>query len=600
LVQYLESRGVGHIFGLCGHTNIAILAALEKSNIKFINVRHEQVAAHMAEGYARVRNRAAVLLTHVGPGLINAATGVANAAMDSIPLVVIAGDAPSHYQGKHAFQELDRHADASQYEIYRPFVKRAWRVDRPQALPEIMEKAFALAESGSPGPVLVDVPMDVFSKPIHPTLFKRLSYNSKAVRKPSLDADAALEIVKALVSAERPVLYVGGGVLLANAAAELRQLVDHQALPVAHSLMGKGALPDDHPFALGMAGFWGTEFINGQCRQADLILALGTRFGESDCSSWEDQYTFSIPPTKLIHIDIDAAEIGRNYPVELGAVADVKQALPMLLRVARELVPHGVRRPKVAEAIAMARAAFAESNRENVESDAYPMKPQRILAEVRRASPRNVLITTDSGWNKNGVAQQFPIFEPGTVYTPGGLATMGFGAPAALGVKLARPERVVLALVGDGGFGQNPSFLATACEENIAVVWVVMNNYAYGTIAGLEKAHYGTTFGTVFERAGKPYSPDHVAMAKAYGVDGIRVESAGTFGPALKTAIKSGKPFVLEVDMVNQPVPTAGHWNIMDIYSPGKRVHHVATGQASNGGTSERTQLGADENLKEY
>jgi acetolactate synthase-1/2/3 large subunit len=192
--------------------------------------------------------------------------------------------------------------------------------------------------------------------------------------------------------------------------------------------------------------------------------------------------------------------------------------------------------------------------------------------------PRDALITTDVGWNKNGVGQQFPILEPGTIFTPGGYATMGFGAPAALGAKIARPDRVVVALVGDGGFGQNPAMLATAFEENIAVVWVIMNNYAYGTIAGLEKAHYGTTYGTVFEKDGKPYSPDYAAIAKAYGVDGVKIESAAQFRPALERAIASKRPFVIDVVMQNEPVPTAGHWNIMDIYSPGKKVDHVSTG----------------------
>jgi len=580
LVKYLESRGVKHVFGLCGHTNIAVLAALEKSRVKFVNVRHEQVAAHMADGYARASKKASVLLCHVGPGLTNAATGVANAAMDSIPLVVIAGDAPSHYQGKHAFQEVDRHADASQCEIYRPFVKRAWRVDQPHLFPEIIEKAFALAESGCPGPVLVDVPMDIFSKEIDVALFERLGRNTRNVHKPSLDQDTASEVVKKLLAAKRPLLYAGGGVMLADATAQLRHFVDHLQIPVAHSLMGKGAVADDHPFVLGMSGFWGTKFTNDRCREADWILALGTRFSEADCSSWDDRYTFAFPPANLIHIDIDPAEIGRNYPAAIGVVADLKQALTVLTRTARTLVPNGVQRPGVAHEIATARAAFTEGNRAYAESEAYPMRPERILADVRRVLPRDALITTDSGWNKNGVAQQFAILEAGTIYTPGGLATMGFGAPAALGAKLARPDRVVVALVGDGGFGQNPSLLATAFQEDIAVVWVVMNNYAYGTIAGLEKAHFGTTYGTLFERDGKAYSPDHVAIAKAYGIEGVRVDSASAFGPALERAIASGRPALIEVDMVNEPVPTAGHWNIMDIYSPGKKVHHVATGEA--------------------
>jgi acetolactate synthase-1/2/3 large subunit len=580
LVKYLEARGLEHVFGLCGHTNIAVLAELAKSRIKFINVRHEQIAAHMADGYARAKKRTAVVLSHLGPGLTNAATGVANAALDSIPIVVIAGDVPTHYHGKHPHQEVNLHADASQYEIYRPFVKRAWRVDQPHLFPEIIEKAFALAESGRPGPVLVDVPMDIFSKEIDVALFERLRHNAKTLKKPSLDDDTAAEIVKKLASAKRPVLYIGGGIMLADATAELRAFVDHLQIPVAHTLMGKGALPDEHPFVLGMTGFWGTQFINDQCKGADWILALGTRFSEADCSSWEREYTFRFPPTKLIHIDIDPAEIGRNYPVDLGAVADLKQALTVLNRVASKLVPNGIRRPALASEIAAVRAAFVESNRKHFESDAYPMRPERILADVRAALPRDALITTDVGWNKNGVGQQFPILEAGTIFTPGGYATMGFGAPAALGAKLARPDRVVVALVGDGGFGQNPALLATAFEQDIPVVWVIMNNFAFGTIAGLEKAHYGTTYGTVFEKDGKPYSPDYAAVARAYGVEGVKVNSAAEFKPALERAIKSGKPFVVDVVMQNEPVPTAGHWNIMDIYSPGRKVHHVTTGGA--------------------
>src|SRR3954447_18989704 len=217
LVQYLEGRGVEHVFGLCGHTNIAVLAALEKSRIKFINVRHEQIAAHAADGYARAKKQTAVVLSHLGPGLTNAATGVANASLDSIPMVVIAGDVPTHYHGKHPHQEVNLHADASQYEIYRPFVKRAWRVDQPHLFPETIEKAFQLAESGRPGPVLVDVPMDIFSKEIDVELFDRLRHNAKHLVKPSIDEPTAEAIVRHLLAAKRPLIYAGGGVLLADA-----------------------------------------------------------------------------------------------------------------------------------------------------------------------------------------------------------------------------------------------------------------------------------------------------------------------------------------------------------------------------------------------
>jgi acetolactate synthase-1/2/3 large subunit len=575
LVKYLEGRGVEHIFGLCGHTNIAVLAALENSSIRFVNTRHEQIAAHAADGYARASRKTGVVLSHLGPGLTNAATGVANAALDSIPMVVIAGDVPSHYYGKHPHQEVNLHADASQFEIYRPFVKRAWRVERPALLPEIVDKAFHLAESGRPGPVLISVPMDIFSAEAPPTLFDKVKANSLAYQKPSIDDTTAQRIVNALLRARKPVLYVGGGVLIADAAEELRAFVDHLGIPVAHSLMGKGALPDDHALTLGMTGFWGTKYINDSCRNADTILALGTRFCEADCSSWEGEYTFNIPPTKLIHIDIDPAEIGRNYPVELGVIADLKQALTVLNRVARELSPQPRINESLRQEIAAYRKQFKSSNAAAEVSAQFPMRPERILADVRAVLPRNAIITTDVGWNKNGVGQQFPIYEPGSILTPGGYATMGFGAPAALGAKIARPDRVVVSLVGDGGFGQNPAVLASAIEQGAAVVWVVMNNLAFGTIAGLEKAHFGTTFGTVFRHEGQPYSPNFAAVAKAYGVDAVRIESADQFKPALQHAVSCGKPYLLDVIMENAPVPTAGHWNIMDIYSPGQKRSHV-------------------------
>ncbi|HXE49141.1 MAG TPA: thiamine pyrophosphate-binding protein [Ramlibacter sp.] len=577
LVKYLEHRGVEHIFGLCGHTNIAVLAALEKSSIKFVNTRHEQVAAHAADGYARAKRQTAVVLSHLGPGLTNASTGIANASLDSIPIVVIAGDVPSHYYGKHPHQEVNLHSDASQSEIYRPFVKRVWRVERPELFPEIIEKAFQLAETGRPGPVLVSVPMDIFSREVDVALFDRLKLHTKKLHKPSIDDETAARIVQMLVAAKNPVIHVGGGVVLADATGELNEFVTHMSIPVSHSLMGKGVLPDDHPMTLGMTGFWGTKFINDKCRNADVVFGLGTRFAEADCSSWESEYTFSFPPAKLIHVDIDPSEIGRNYPVEIGAVADLKQALVVLNRVAKKLYPQPRSNPALAQEIAANREVFQAGNRAHERSNAFPLRPERILADARAVLPRNALITTDVGWNKNGVGQQFPIYEPGSILTPGGYATMGFGAPAAIGAKIAFPDRVVVALVGDGGFGQNPAMLATAVQDDVAVVWIIMNNCAFGTIAGLEKAHFGTTFGTEFHKDGKPYLVDYAAIARAYGAEGVQITSADEFKPALERAIASKRPFVIDVAMQNAPVPTDGHWNIMDIYSPGKKVHHADT-----------------------
>ncbi len=577
LVEYLAQRDIRHIFGLCGHTNIAVLAALEDSPIEFVNVRHEQVASHAADGYARATGRASVVLSHLSPGLTNAATGVANAALDCIPMVVIAGDVPSFYFGKHPHQEVNLHADGAQWEIYRPFVKRAWRVDTAELLPEIMEKAFAIAESGQPGPVLVDVPMNIFSQPIDHELFRRLHANNRAVRRPTLDRETAVEIVTKLAEAERPVLYVGGGILLSRASVELEAFVDHMGIPVAHSLMGKGALSDDHPLVLGMTGFWGTSLVNETCLAADLVLAIGSRFKEADSSSWYRGYTFDIPPTRLMHIDIEPSEIGRNFPTEVGAVADARAALNLLNEVARELYPDGFEASPTTEKIASFREEFIASNQAMATSDDWPMMPERILADCRKALPDDAYLVTDVGWNKNGVGQQYPIRTPGTFLTPGGFATMGFGPSAAIGAKMAAPERTVVCLVGDGGFGQNPAMLATAVEHDLDIVWVVMNNNAFGTIAGLQKAHFDTVYGTTFP--GKPGDalPDYAAVAHAYGAEGFHVEAADQFLPTLQEALTVGGPVVVDVPMKNNPTPTTGHWNILDIYSPGGDVSHSAT-----------------------
>lgn len=587
LVDYLERRGVEYVFGLCGHTVIAMLDALKDSKLKFVSVRHEQIASTAADGYARVTKKASVVLCHLGPGLTNATTGVANAALDAVPMVVIAGDVPSFYYGKHPHQEVNMHSDGSQYEIYKPFVKRAWRIDKAELFPEILDKAFRLAESGRPGPVLISVPMDMFSKEIDTSLFQRTYHDSPVTVKPALPKETAFEIAKMLIEAERPVIHVGGQVVSTEASKELKDLVEFLDIPVTRTLMGQGAISDTHPLHVGMTGFWGTDFVNQTSANADIILGMGTRFAEADSSSWYNNVTFNSDKTRFIQIDLDPIEIGRNYPVAIGAVADPKLALKAILEAAKELKPEGIDRPELRKRIAEYRAEFKESNRAISEDSRFPMTPQRILKDVREVFPEDGLIFTDVGWNKNGVGQQFDITQPGTIFHPGGLATMGFGPAAILGAKLAAPEKKVITLVGDGGFGTNPSVMATAVEQNIPVVWVVMNNSAYGTIAGLEGSHYNHTFGTIFKKPdGTSYNPEWSEIAKAYGVKSKKITSAEEFKDAFKEALDSNEPYLLDVPMENIPVPTDGIWNINDIYTPkdnvveGRLVHGEATKSA--------------------
>ena len=588
MVNYLERRGVESVFGLCGHTVIGMLDALSRSEkVKYISNRHESVASTAADGYARLTHKASVVLCHLGPGLTNVLTGVANAAFDSIPMVVIAGDVPSYYFGKHPHQEVNMHGDATQYRILEPVVKRAWRVDDPESLPDIMDKAFRLAESGRPGPVLIDMPMDMFSREIEEGLWARTYHDSPVTVKPALAPDAARAIAEKLVSAKKPVLHAGGGILLAQASEELAALAEFLDIPVSRTLMGQGCLSDEHPLMIGQTGFWGLEHTHHFTLNADVILGLGTRFAEADSSSWYQGVTFDPTKTTFLQIDIDPTEIGRNYPVEIGAIADLKIALAQILNEAKNICPEGIKRPGLREEIAKAKSAFKASNVDISNDSRFPMTPQRILKDVKETVPEDAVIFTDVGWNKNGVAQQFDITIPGTIHHSSGLATMGFGASAVLGGKLAAPDKMCLTLTGDGGFGVNPTCLATAVEQGIACTWVVMNNSAFGTIAGLENANYQTKFGTVFYTPdGNSYSPCWADVAKAYGVEAVRVGSAEEFKPAMEQAVaanKAGRPFLVEAPMENIVVPTPGCWNINDIYSPNELVSDGKLVKKENG-----------------
>ena len=588
IVDYLERRGVTELFGLCGHTVIGMLDALSRSKkLRYIGTRHEAIASTAADGYARVTHKASVVMCHLGPGLTNVITGVANASLDSIPMVVIAGDVPSYYFGRHPHQEVQMHADGDQYKLLEPVCKRCWRVDDVEALPNILDRAFRLAESGRPGPVLVDIPMDMFSREMDEELWDRTYKDSHVTTRPAIDPEAAKAIAKKLVEAKNPVLHAGGGILLAQASEELTALAEYLDIPVSRTLAGQGCMSDLHPLMIGQTGFWGLEFTHSLTTQADVILGLGTRFGEADSSSWYQGVTFDPDKTTFLQIDIDPNEIGRNYPVEIGAVGDLKIGLKQILKEVKKICPKGRSNPELRAQIAKAKADFKKSNEAISNDPRFPMTPQRILRDVKAAIPEDTILFTDVGWNKNGVAQEFDITIPGTIHHSSGLATMGFGPSAVLGGKLAAPDRMVWNLTGDGGFGINPSVLATAVEKGIACTWVVMNNAAFGTIAGLENANYHHKFGTVFHTPdGQPYTPHWAEVAKAYGVDSICISSADELKGALEAALaanKAGKPFLVEIPMENIVVPTPGCWNINDIYSPNDLVKEGKLVKKENG-----------------
>jgi acetolactate synthase-1/2/3 large subunit len=564
LVAQLESYGVEYVFGTCGHTNIALLDAIGRSRIRFVIARHEQAAAHAADGYARASGKPGVLLLHVGPGMMNAVTGVATAALDSVPLIAITGDIPSYYEGRHPHQEVNLHADADQTAIYRPFTKRTWHVHRAEDLPRFTERAFWTATSGRPGAVLLNVPMDIFSRPAAPGR----GYSPPAdTGRPALEPETAVRIADLLTAAERPLLYIGGGLRTPAARKALLSLAEHLDIPIAHSLMAKGTVPDSHPLVLGMPGFWGLEFTNSYAREADVVLALGTRFAETDASSWHPDYTWRFPPSRLIQIDIDPAEIGRNYPVEIGAVADTALAVETIAEAVTTRRNAEISRAGLRAAILAARTGAFAAAREQGQGQEFPLRPQRILADLRAVLPPDAVLVTDVGWNKNGVAQCYELPDEGQFITPGGASTMGFGPAAAIGVQIGYPGRAVVALVGDGGMSAQLPAIPMAVEQGLPVIFVVMNNRAHGTIADLQAASFGTSYGCEFrDPDGHPYSPDFAALARSFSADGYSVTTADDLRIALRDALARRRPAVLDVPMINEPVPTPGHWNITDIY----------------------------------
>lgn len=570
MAHCLKREGVDKVFGQCGHTNYALIDACHKLGIEYVSFRHEQQAAHAADAYYRVTHKLAVLNVHLSPGLTNALTGVASAAADSTPMVVFTGNTPSYHHAREPHQGIRLHADASQGDIYRPICKRVWRVDDAKFLVDVMPRALNLAQAGRPGAVLLDIPMDVFSQhleaPVLPPSDRRAGF-----RRPGAEAEGIAAAVALLRGAERPAIFAGNGVLLSEASDEVRRLAEILGAPVATTLMAKGVVPEDHPLACGMTGIWGTRPANESMREADVVFAIGTAFGEADCSSWKPEHTFAIPPARLIQVDIDPVEIGKIYPVAVGLVADARTALRQLIEA---LGPDAVDRQTAgvrAKTIAARRTAWQQEIAGAQQDAGRPIHPARLLAEVAKAAPRDAIYVTDVGWNKNGAGQQLPTFGPGQFLTSGGLATMGFAPGAAIGAKIGAPDKTVICLVGDGGFLSVVGSLTTAVELGIPVVWVLFNNFCFSTIRTVGTTYFKNAYGTEFTTPdGAPYNPDFPLLAKAFGMHGALVEDPDALPDALAAAFAAHAPYLLEVRTRGDvPMPRTGYWDIADFLAHG-------------------------------
>ena len=570
MAECLRQEGVTKVFGQCGHTNYALIDACHKLGIEYVSFRHEQMAAHAADAYFRVTHKLAVLNVHISPGMTNALTGVVTAAADCTPMVVIAGNTPSYHHAREPHQGIRFHADASQGDIYRPICKRVWRVDDAKFLHDVMPRALNVAQTGRPGAVFLDIPMDVFSAhvepPVHATTRRRAADGRTGAAPASVTAAAEL-----LAGARSPAIFAGNGAVLSEAAEELRILAESLGAPVATTLMAKGIIPDEHPLACGMSGIWGTRVANDAMRGADVLVAVGTVFGEADCSSWRPEYTFAIPPTRLVQIDIDPQEIGKLYPVEIGLVGDARTVL-------RQLNEHLQGTPIAASDVQRRtadlqrlRQSWAAELTASQHDDGVPIHPARLLGEIAKVAPKDTIYVTDVGWNKNGAGQQLPVARPQSFITSGGLATMGFAPAAAIGAKIGQPARPVVGLVGDGGFLSVCGALTTAVELGIPVVWIIFNNFCFSTIRTVGVTYFKNSYGTEFTTPdGKPYNPDFPMLAKAFGVESARVDNPGDLPEALKTAFSANVPYLLEVRTRGDvPMPRTGYWDIADFLAHG-------------------------------
>jgi len=564
IAECLKQEGVEKVFGQCGHTNYALIDACHRLGIEYVSFRHEQMAVHAADAYFRVSHKLAVINVHLSPGLTNALTGVATAAADCTPMVVFSGNTQTYHHAREPHQGIRFHADASQGDIFSPVCKRVWRVDQVDWLRDIMPRALNLSQTGKPGPVLIDVPMDMFSAQITAppvTLSRRANYARPAGAREGIAAAATL-----LAEAQKPVIFAGNGAMLSEATPELVELSELTGIPVATTLMGKGVFPENQRLALGMTGIWGTRAANETTRDADLVLAIGTAFSESDCSSWDPKYTFAIPPSRLIQIDVDPQEVGKIYPVEVGIVGDAKATLRELITLIRAAGKPLGQRPVRMDEIARKKQSWREEVALTQNDNCKPIHPARLLAEIEKVLPEDVIVVTDVGWNKNGAGQQLESRGPGSFITSGGLATMGFAPAAAIGAKVGAPNRKVVCLVGDGGLLSVLGALSNAVEMGVAVTWILFNNFCFSTIRTVGTTYFNSAYGTEFTRPdGTPYNPDFMLLAKAFGIESALVEEPCELAAALQKAVDAEVPYLLEVRTRGDvPMPRTGYWDIAD------------------------------------
>ncbi len=546
LIEGLQREGVETIFGYPGGGVLPIYDELYSAPIRHILVRHEQAAAHAADGFARASGRVGVCLATSGPGACNLVTGIATAYMDSVPIVALTGQVPTNLLGNDAFQEADISG------ITLPITKHSYLVKDAKDLSRVIREAFYIARTGRPGPVLIDLPKDVSTNEVEdvpPEGPVSLRGYQPTVKGHARQIEKALALIE---KAERPVIYAGGGIIASNASSELVELAERFLIPVTTTLMGIGCIPCDHPLNLGMLGMHGTEYANYAITECDLLVAIGARFDDRVTGKVS---TFA-PQAKIIHIDVDPAEIGKNKLIDVPIVGDARSVLQAMLHKAKK----GAREDWV-EKIRLWKKKHPLRYK-----DDGKLRPQFIIRELSDILKGEGIIVSEVGQNQMWTAQWYCFRRPRSWITSGGLGTMGYGFPAAMGAHFARPDEVVFDIAGDGSFQMNIQELGTVSHNRIPVKVAILNNRFLGMVRQWQELFYDRRYSYT-----ELPPVDFVKIAGAYGVDGMKVESVDEVREALKTAIATEGPFVLDFRIEREE-------NVFPMVPAGAAINEMITG----------------------
>ena len=572
--KYLIKEGVKYVIGIPGHGNLPLVDAFfkDKDKIQLIQPKQEMSGVHLAVGYYRVTGKPLCVFTSIGPGAINTAIGIADAFVDSFPCLIITGDTHVHMRGKGVLQEIERKKDSSMPKILEPIVKRSFEVDTVGQLATIMQRAFNIMLTGRRGPVHIDLPMDVQANSIEVKIPEPLE--RRPIGRIRGDPEIIKKAAQLIKDSKRPVLFIGGGAISSNTSKEIKVLAEKIGAAVVATMMGKDIIDNSHPLYCWSAGSKGTTVGLKMTSTADIILAIGCRFADETASSYKDGVSFSIPPTKLIQIDIDPHEIGKNYPVTLGIVGDAKACLNQILEELGDY-SRNYKNTDYFKEILEEKIKWFKFLDENRDDSKIPVMISTVLREVRKFFDRDAVVVTSSGNVQAQMLQDLEFYEPKTCLTAGGFSTMGYSIPAAIGAKLGsidigKPNRQVVALVGDGDFMMTISELSMAVQLGFDnIFFIVLNNHGWIAIKDLQQAAFGEDrgYGTAFQdKDGNTYSPDFAKIGEAFGCYSEKISRKDEIIPTLERAAESGKPAVIEIEVQREypftGSPAVGWWDV--------------------------------------